>query len=60
MNYTTTNSGSTTVRSVMANHRDTNGNLNKTYVTSALRSGETASFKICNSTLINVEAKQAK
>ena len=44
MNFTTTNSGNTSVRNVIANHRGAKGNLNQMYVTSALKSGQTASF----------------
>lgn len=56
--YTATNSTGRTVRDVQVNRRTSKGKIFQNYLTSSLAAGKTTSFDMCDSSFVNVEARQ--
>lgn len=56
--YTATNSTGRMVRDVQVNRRNSKGEIFQNYLIDSLAAGKTTSFDMCDSSFVNVEARQ--
>jgi hypothetical protein len=58
ISYTAKNSTGRTVRDVQVNRRNSKGEIFQNYLIDSLAAGKTTSFDMCDSSFVNVEARQ--